>query len=168
MSRRVESALRALLVIALLGSVVVQVVVATLPFAGDEEWSVSLRVAIAVVLVLGVGCLQVIAVCVWRLLTLVREGTVFSPASFRLVDGVIGAIATGAVMVFGIAVCARFANHEVPEDEVAPGLVLFICGLSLVVAGVALVVYVLRLLLVQAVALDAEAKHLQAELREVI
>ena len=36
------------------------------------------------------------------------------------------------------------------------------------VAGVALIVRVLRLLLAQAVARDAEAQHLQAELDEVI
>jgi hypothetical protein len=37
-----------------------------------------------------------------------------------------------------------------------------------VVAGVALVVFVLRALLAQAVALDSQARHLQAELDEVI
>ena len=38
----------------------------------------------------------------------------------------------------------------------------------MIVAGVALIVLVLRMLLAQAVALDAEAHHLQAELDEVI
>ncbi|PXW30315.1 UNVERIFIED_CONTAM: hypothetical protein DES50_108125 [Williamsia faeni] len=123
---------------------------------------------LTVIGVLGVACLQVIAVCIWRLLTLIRRGTVFSDASFRYVDGVIGAIATGAVLMLSVAVVARFANHSTPGDEVAPGIVGLICGLSLVIGGVALVVYVLRALLAQAVALDSEAKHLQSELDEVI
>lgn len=67
---------------------------------------------------LGIACLQVIAVCIWRLLTMVRHGTVFSRASFRFVDIVIGAIATGAAVVLAIAVVARFANHSTPGDEV--------------------------------------------------
>jgi hypothetical protein len=46
--------------------------------------------------------------------------------------------------------------------------VLLIGGAGLLVAGVALIVLVLRMLLAQAVARDAEASHLQAELDEVI
>ena len=38
----------------------------------------------------------------------------------------------------------------------------------MLIAGVALIVVVLRMLLAQAVARDAEAHHLQAELDEVI
>ena len=38
------------------------------------------------------------AVCVWRLLTMVRRGTVFSHAAFRYVDIVIGAIAAASVL----------------------------------------------------------------------
>ena len=45
---------------------------------------------------------------------------------------------------------------------------LLIGGAGVMVAGVALLVLVLRMLLAQAVARDAEAQHLQAELDEVI
>jgi hypothetical protein len=106
--------------------------------------------------------MQVTAVCVWRLLTMVRRGTVFSHAAFRYVDVVIGAIATASALTFALAVTLA------PGEAVAPGVVGLICGVSLVVAGVALVVLVLRMLLAQAVARDAEASHLQAELDEVI
>ena len=160
--------LRAVIAIALVGSVVVQGVMVALLWVDTDEPPDAISISLAVIGVLGVACLQVIAVCVWRLLTMVRRGTVFSHDSFRYVDGVIVAIATGAVLVFCVAVVARFANHATPGDEVAPGIVGFICGLALVVAGVALVVYVLRQLLAQAVALDSEAKHLQSELDEVI
>ena len=168
MARWAVLALRAVIAIALMGSVVVQVVMVLLLWLDTDDEPTGLRVSMVVIGVVGVACLQVIAVCVWRLLTFVGRGTVFSHASFRYVDGVIAAIAAGAVLVLAVAVVARFANHATPEDEVAPGLVALICGLSLVVAGVALVVYVLRMLLVQAVALDSQARHLQSELDEVI
>ena len=95
-------------------------------------------------LILEVVALQVVAVCIWQLLTLVRRGTVFSDAAFRYVDVVIGAITAGSVVTAVIAVML------VP-GETAPGVVGLICGASLVIAGVALVVYVLRMLLKQAV-----------------
>ena len=160
--------LRVVIAIALIGSLVVQAVMVALLWADTDNTPTEIRVSFAVIGMLGVACLQVIAICIWRLLTMVRRGTVFSHDSFRYVDGVIGAIGTGAALILAVAVVARFANHSTPGDEVAPGIVGLICGLSLVVAGVALVVYVLRVLLAQAVALDSEAKYLQSELDEVI
>jgi len=168
MGRWVVLALRVVIAIALVGSLVVQAVMVALLLVDADDAPGGIVVSLVVIGVLGVACLQVIAVCIWRLLTMVGRGTVFSRDSFRYFDGVIGAIATGAVLVLAVAVVARFANHSTPGDEVAPGIVGLICGLSLVVAGVALVVFVLRALLVQAVALDSEAKYLQSELDEVI
>lgn len=161
-------ALRAVIVIALLGSVVVQVGMVALLWLDTDEPPDRFSVSVVVIGVLGVITLQVVAVCIWRLLTMVRAGTVFSHAAFRYVDIVIAAIATASLLVFSLAVVGRFANHATPGDEVAPGLIGLICGLALVVAGVALVVYVMRTLLAQAVALDSEAKHLRSELDEVI
>lgn len=168
MGQRAVFALRVVIAIAVAGSLVVQVaMVALLPF--DEDTTTLLGVAVAVIGVLGVVCLQVIAVCIWRLLTMVRRGTVFSHRAFPYVDGVIGAIAAGSVLILAIAVVAWLDNRATPPGgEDAPGLVVLIGGLSLVAAGVALVVYVLRVLLAQAVALDSEAKHLQSELDGVI
>ena len=168
MSEWVIRALRAVIVIALAGSVVVQVVIVGLLWWDTDGEPTGLGVALVVISVLGVASLQVIAVCIWRLLTMVRHGTVFSHAAFRFVDLTIASLGAGAVLMLSIAVLARFANHAVPEDEVAPGLVALVCGFALVIAGVALVVYVMRMLLAQAVALDVEAKHLQSELNEVI
>ena len=168
MGRWVVLTLRVVIAIALVGSLVVQAVMVALLLVDADDAPGGIVVSLVVIGVLGVACLQVIAVCIWRLLTMVGRGTVFSRDSFRYVDGVIGAIATGAVLVLAVAVVARFANHSTPGDAVAPGIVGLICGLSLVVAGVALVVYVLRALLAQAVALDSEAKYLQSELDEVI
>ncbi len=55
-----------------------------------------------------------------------------------------------------------------PGDAVSPGIVLLVGGAGVLVAGIALIVLVLRMLLAQAVARDAEAHELQAELDEVI
>jgi hypothetical protein len=167
MGRWAVLSLRVIIAIALVGALVVQVGAVAIVAASDDG-AAGTRLAMAVIVVLGVACLQLIGVSIWRLTTLVRRGTVFSHESFRHVDRVIAALATGAVLVFAIAVVARFANHHTPGDEVAPGLVGLICGLALVVGGVALVVYVLRALLAQAVALDSEAKALQSELDGVI
>lgn len=119
------------------------------------------RIALLAIVVLGILCVQVVAVCVWRLLTMVRRGTVFSHRAFRFVDVIFGAIAIASVLMFGIAVILA-------PGEIAPGVVLLICGAALLIGGVALVVLVMRTLLAQAVARDAEAEHLRSELDEVI
>ena len=155
-------ALRIVLAIALAGSVFVQAVMLPLLWIDLDEAPASVRVPLVVIVFLGIVTMQVSAVCVWRLLTMVRRGTVFSPAAFRYVDIVFGALAAASLLTFAMAVTLA------PGEDVAPGVVGLICGLSVVVAGVALVVLVLRMLLAQAVARDAEADHLQAELNEVI
>lgn len=155
-------ALRIVLASALAGSLLVQGVLVPLLWADLEEAPAGVRVPLVVIVVLGIVTMQVTGVCVWRLLTMVRRGTVFSHAAFRYVDIVIGAAAAASLLTFGLAVTLA------PGEAVAPGVVGLICGAALVIAGVALIVLVLRMLLAQAVALDAEAKHLQDELDEVI
>ena|SRR5690349_21760814 len=159
-------ALRVVLAVALVGSVFVQAVMLPL-LARDlrEDFGPDVaEVAVPVIgiLLLGIVTIQVVMVCVWRLVTMVRRGTVFSHAAFRYVDIVIGAIATASALTFALGVVLA------PGDAAAPGTVLLIGGAAVLVAGAALVVVVLRLLLAQAVARDAEAHQLQAELDEVI
>ncbi|MCB8955915.1 MAG: DUF2975 domain-containing protein [Nocardioides sp.] len=168
MSQLAVIALRTVIAIALAGSLVVQGVLLPLTWLDLDQARPGVRVAVVVLVLLLVVTMQVTAVCIWRLLTMVRRGTVFSPAAFRYVDVVIGAIAAAAACVLGIAVVAAYSNRTTPGDEVAPGVVGLICGASLVAGGVALIVLVLRMLLAQAVALDVEARHLQSELDEVI
>ncbi len=155
-------ALRVVLAIALVGSLFVQAVMVPLLWIDLDDAPAGVRVPVIIIVILGIVTMQVTAVCVWRLLTMVRRGTVFSPAAFRYVDIIIGAIAAASVLTFGLAVTLA------PGEDVAPGVVGLICGVSLVVAGVALIVFVQRMLLVQAVAREAEAHHLRAELNEVI
>ncbi|MFC4783960.1 DUF2975 domain-containing protein [Nocardioides sp. MAHUQ-72] len=161
-------ALKVIIAIALVGSVLVQCVMVPLIWLDMDDARPGIRVPFVAIVVLGVATLQVTGVCIWRLLTMVRRGTVFSHGAFRYVDTVIGAVATASVLTFAVAVLAAYSNRTTPGDQVAPGLVGLVCGASLVVAGVAVLVLVLRVLLVQAVALDAEARQLQSELDEVI
>lgn len=145
----------------LAGSVFVQAVILPLlwtDLAGGVVW---MNVGVIVLLALGIATLQICAVCIWQLLTMVRRGSVFSPAAFRYVDVVIGAIVAASVLMFLLAVLAR-------EGSVAPGVVGLICGAALVIAGVALLVVVMRMLLAQAVDREAEARRLRDELEQVI
>lgn len=154
--------LKAVLTLALAGSVVVQTVLVPLLWVDLDGAPDAVRVWLVVLVELGIVTLQVVAVCIWRLLSMVRRGTVFSSDAFRYVDITIGAIAVASLLTFGLAVTMA------PGEAVAPGVVGLVCGAALVIAGVALVVVVLRMLLVQAVALDARTRTLQSELDAVI
>jgi len=158
-------ALRIVLAMVLAGSLFVQVVMVPLLASDLDDLDPDyafLRVPLLGYVVLGIVTVQVTAVCVWRLVAMVRRGTVFSHAAFRYVDIVIGAVTVASLLTFALGVLLA------PGDAVAPGVVLLIGGAGVLVAGIALIVLVLRMLLAQAVALDAEATQLQAELDEVI
>lgn len=158
-------ALRAVLVVLLAGSVFVQtLMVVLLAIDLDERGGelAHLRTPIVAIMVLGLLTVQIVLVCVWRLVTMARRGTVFSDAAFRYVHVVIGAIVAAALLVFALAVLLA------PGEAVPPGVVLLLGGVGVAGLGVALIVLVLRALLAQAVARDAEAAQMQAELDGVI
>ncbi|MFD5430053.1 DUF2975 domain-containing protein [Streptomyces sp. NPDC127084] len=158
-------ALRLVLVALLAGSLFVQTVMVPL-LAGDMEGLdpdvAYLRTPTLMITVLGLMSAQVVLVCVWRLVTMVRRGTVFSDGAFRYVDVVIGAFTAAALLVFALGVVLA------PGEAVPPGIVLLIGGAGLAVLGVALIVLVLRMLLAQAVARDVEAARMRTELDGVI
>jgi hypothetical protein len=128
---------------------------------GDPDTR-HLKTPLVVIIVLGILCGQVILVCTWRLLTMVKRGMVFSHGAFRYVDIVIGAFVVAALLDFAVAALLA------PGDAVPPGFILLVGGAGVAVIGVALVVLVVRALLAQAVDRDAEAKKLRSELDEVI
>ncbi|MBB4920813.1 DUF2975 domain-containing protein [Streptosporangium saharense] len=157
--------LRGVLVALLGGSLFTQLVMVPLLNADMNDLRPDmayLRVPFLTIVVLGIVAAQVVLVCVWRLVSMVRRGTVFSPTAFRYVDVVIGAVVAAALLVFALAVLLA------PGEPVPPGMVLLICGVAVAVLGVALVVLVLRMLLAQAIARDVEATRMRAELDEVI
>lgn len=155
-------ALRIVLVVSFLGTLFVQAVMIPLIWKDIDDADVPGREVMLVLMILGIVTIQVCAVCVWKLLTMMKRGTVFSPAAFRWVDIIIGAIAVASLLAFG------FGAAMAPSHDIAPGLVLLVGGAGVIIAGVALIVFVLRMLLAQAVDRDAQARALQAELDEVI
>ena len=118
--------------------------------------------ALRVATLLGMVSVQVVLACVWRLVTMVRRGTVFSHAAFRYVDVMIGAIVAAALVWFAVTI----VNAPGQRDD--PGVTVIMAGIGVAILGVALIVLVLRMLLAQAVARDVEATQMQAELNEVI
>ena len=154
-------ALRSVIGLALAGSLVVQAVMMPLLWADLEGTPDVLRGSFIAILIAIVVTMQICAVCVWRLLTLVRRDRVFSAAAFRFVDTIIAAVALASVLTFAVAVLLA-------PGDLAPGIVGLICGAALVTAGVALVVLVLRAVLAQAVASATEVQVLRTELSEVV
>lgn len=148
MNTRIVALLRGVIILGLVGCLGVQALLVTMLVVDSADTTLP-RIAAVVVVVLGLVCVQVAAVCVWRLLTLVRRGTVFSPAAFRWVDVIIGAIGVTSVLVL-------LLGYILGEADDAPGLILVGAVLALLVAGVALVVYVQRMLLVQATGFSTE------------
>ena len=89
-------AVRTVLAMTLAGSVFVQAVMVPLMAIDLEEADpdvAHLQIPFAVIMILAILTAQVTLVCVWRLVTMVRQGTVFSPTAFRFVDVMIGAAA---------------------------------------------------------------------------
>ncbi|MET9609384.1 DUF2975 domain-containing protein [Streptomyces sp. NPDC006512] len=163
MGKLAVRALRAVLAVVLVGTVFVQAsMVWVLVSGGDPEDGSLPLTALRVITILGMGSAQVALVCVWRLVTMVRRGTVFSHAAFRYVDFVIGAIVSAALMWFVVTAL------NAPGQREDPGVTVIMGGVGLAILGVALIVFVLRMLLAQAVARDVEAAQMQAELDEVI
>ncbi|MFJ1870471.1 DUF2975 domain-containing protein [Streptomyces chartreusis] len=156
-------ALRAVLAVVLTGTVFVQASMVWVLASGNDPEDGSLPLTpLRVITVLGMVAAQVALVSVWRLVSMVRRGTVFSHAAFRYVDAVIGAIVAAALLWFTVTAL------NAPGQRDDPGVTVIMGGVGLAILGVALIVLVLRMLLAQAVARDVEAAQMQAELDEVI
>ena len=161
MGKLTVRALRAVLVVVLAGTVFVQALMVWALATKPVDGSLPLT-PLRVITILGMVSVQVALVCVWRLVTMVRRGTVFSHAAFRYVDVVIGAIVAAALVWFAVTAI------NAPGQRADPGVTLIMGGVGVAILGVALIVLLLRMLLAQAVARDAEAAQLQADLDDVI
>ncbi|MFE5657411.1 DUF2975 domain-containing protein [Streptomyces sp. NPDC056517] len=163
MGKLAVGALRAVLAVVFVGTVLVQALMVWVLVSGSDPEDGSLPLTpLRVIVVLGMVSAQVAVVCVWRLVAMVRRGTVFSLAAFRYVDGVIGAIVAVAVLWFAVTAV------NAPGQREDPGVTVIMGGIGVAILGVALIVLVLRMLLAQAVDRDVEAARMQAELDEVI
>ena len=163
MGKLTVHALRAVLAVVLAGTTLIQVLMVWTLISGNDPEDGSLPLtSLRLITILGMVTVQVAVVCVWRLVTMVRHGTVFSHAAFRYVDIVIGAIVAAALVWFAVTAI------NAPGQRDDPGVTVIMGGIGLAILGVALIVLVLRMLLAQAVARDVEASQLRAELDEVI
>ncbi|WP_326658306.1 DUF2975 domain-containing protein [Streptomyces sp. NBC_00385] len=163
MGKLTVGALRVVLVVVLAGTVFVQAGMVWVLVSGNDPEDGSLPLTpLRVCTILGMVAVQVALVCVWRLVTMVRRGTVFSRTAFRYVDVMIGAIVAAALVWFTVTAV------NAPGQREDPGVTVIMGGVGVAILGVALIVHVLRTLLAQALARDVEASQMQAELDEVI
>lgn len=116
------------------------------PDFADLRWPMT---ALAVFWVL---CVQVVVVCTWKLLTLVKNDRIFSDASLKWVDAIVWAIAAAWVVLVGVDVYVAFNADD-------PGAPMFLLLLTVGVTVLGLLMLVMRALLRQATTLrtDMEA-----------
>lgn len=158
MQPRVILALRALIATMLLLLLVAQVI--AVPFVAasfaddypDFAYLMAPGIVAAIVLIL---CVQLVFVCVWKLLTLVQRERIFSSDAFRYVDVILFTIVAATVLVGATLVTLLIAGATTPSISL---LVVF--GI-VVGAGLSLLVVVLRGLLTKAL-------QLQQDLSEVV
>ena len=140
--------LRVALVVPLLGTVLVQVF---LPMIASEEGRLFPEVAYLVVpysvaAILFIGCGQVALLVVWRLLSMVNCGVIFTRRALRWVDVITVCAAVGTVLSAGPMIHLLFF--------VGAGGPLFLCLAACLAGGLAfvLLMVVLRGLLESAIA----------------
>jgi len=105
--------------------------------------------------VLFLVCVQVVLVCVWRLLSLVRADAIFSERAFPDVDVSLAAVAFATLLV--AVTLVTFTAVDVQNASVT-----LLCVLGIVVgAGLSLLIVVLRGLL-------RKATQLEQDLAEVV
>jgi DUF2975 family protein len=154
-TRRVVPPLRILLALAFAALVVAQVFhlpALAAAMAEDSPELAHLRWPTLVLAVLGLGCVEVVIVCTWHLLTLVEDDRIFSEASMVWVDAIVGAVATAEVLLLG-----TLAWSLVGVGLPGPPVVLLLLAVAVAVLGLLMVV--MRALLRQATVLrtDLEA-----------
>jgi hypothetical protein len=120
--------------------------------AQQSPESAYLRWPLTAIAVFWVLCIQVVVVCTWQLLTLVKDDRIFSDASLRWVNGIVGAVGAAWVVLLGVFLYVGFQADD-------PGMPLLLFLLLVGVAVLGLLLVVMRALLRQATSLrtDMEA-----------
>ena len=154
-AQRAVTPLRAFLV--LLFAILVLFQTMSLPgqfahMAREDPDMAYLRWPATAVTVFWVLCVQVVIVCTWQLLTLVKRDRIFTEASLGWVDGIVWAVAAAWVVLVGVFLYVGFNADD-------PGLPLLLFLLVTGVSVLGLLMVVLRALLRQATTLrtDMEA-----------
>lgn len=150
--RRVIALLRVFLV--LLFGILVVLQTMSLPgqFAYMAEESPDLaylRWPMTAISVFWVLCVQVVIVCTWKLLTLVKHDRIFSAASMAWVDAIVWAIVAAWAALLGVSLYVGLKADD-------PGLPLLLFLLSTGVTVLGLLMVVMRALLRQATTLRTD------------
>ncbi|GHJ16895.1 membrane protein [Micromonospora sp. AKA38] len=120
--------------------------------AREDPEMAYLRWPATAVTVFWVLCVQVVIVCTWQLLTLVRTDRIFTEASLAWVDGIVWAVAAAWASLVAVFLYVGFHAND-------PGLPLLLFLLTTGVSVLGLLMVVMRALLRQATTLrtDMEA-----------
>ncbi len=158
---RVVLPLRVLLVLAFLFLLVMQIMSVPgdiLHDLGRSPEAAHVLIPMLIVAELILLGAQVIIVCTWQLLTMVKKDRIFSEASLRWVDGIVWTLVVGWVLFAGLAAYITAVIYFTPEIR-DPGVPVVLFGIVLMGAVFVLLVVVLRVLLRQATTLrtDMEA-----------
>ena len=107
---------------------------------------------------LAVLCVQVVIVCTWKLLTMVKKDRIFSEASLPWVDGIVWSFVAGWLLLLGVSVYVTAFIYFTPGLR-DPGVPILLFGMVLVGSVLVLLMVILRALLRQATTLrtDMEA-----------
>ena len=108
--------------------------------------------------ILEVVCFQIVIVCTWRLLTLVRADRIFSEKAFVWVDVIVWTMAAAWVLLAGVAAYLVAVIYFTPELR-DPGTPILLIGMTLIGGVVVLTVVVLRALLRQATVLRTDLEE---------
>ncbi|WP_459975369.1 DUF2975 domain-containing protein [Nocardioides pyridinolyticus] len=145
-----------LLKILLVGAFLLTVVFQTLSMPGQFRYMAQenpdlahLRWPLTAWAVLELLCVQVVIVCVWRLLGMVREQRIFTERAFVWVDAILAAMVTAWVMLAGLSLWAVSQADD-------PGGPMALFAVVLASAVVVLLLVVMRELLRQATVLRTD------------
>jgi hypothetical protein len=100
-------------------------------------------------------CLQVVNVCIWRLLTLVQRDRIFTAASLRWVDVITWAFVVAWLLLAAMAGSLVAYIYFTPELR-DPGMPAVLIGATLIGAVLVLLIVVMRDLLRQATSLRTD------------
>ncbi|WP_314194996.1 DUF2975 domain-containing protein [uncultured Arthrobacter sp.] len=100
-------------------------------------------------------CLQIVIVCIWRLLTLVQSDRIFTAASLRWVDVIMWAF-VGAWLLLAVMAASLIAYIYFTPELRDPGMPAVLIGVTLIGAVLVLLIVVMRDLLRQAMSLRTD------------
>jgi hypothetical protein len=111
-----------------------------------------------VVAELEILCFQIVIVCVWKLLTMVRKDRIFSSASLTWVNGLVRTFIAGWILLAALAIYLTAFIYFTPEIR-DPGVPIVLFGMVLIGAVMVLLMVILRALLRQATTLRADMEE---------